>query len=153
MEQEKSTPIDLTQLTDQIRVVSKARVFKASIDTKVKDSRAAWEAENQILLDNQKYQATTLEGCEGLLRELTVKAYFKTGNKAPAPGVGIRVTQALDYDTKEAMEWALIHRLALKLDVSGFEKIVKANPESVEFVSITEKTTATIATELAVPEE
>jgi len=52
----------------------------------------------------------------------------------------------LNYDDREAMSWALEHKLALKLDTSAFEKIAKTS--NLMFVTILEEPSATIATEL-----
>ena len=130
------SPADLTDLTNQIREVATSRVAKASLDQQVKDSRAAWETENQVLIDQQNNQRITLEGCEAKLRGLTIEAYELTGNKQPVPGVGIRETTKLGYDEGVAFAWAVEHKLALKFDKPAFEKIVKASPQQFTSVSI-----------------
>jgi len=137
----------MTELLEQIKAVAEARQIKAEIDQQVKDSRAKWEAENQGLLDQQRSLAEEVAGCESMLRDLTLKAYQETGNKAPAPGVGIREVTKLEYDAKKAFDWAIQHAMALKLDTATFEKIAKASPP--EFVKIHTDPQATIATDLS----
>lgn len=83
---------------------------------------------------------------EAELRDATLQAYALTGNKSPEVGVCVRVKTCLGYESKDAMEWAVEHKLALKLDASSFEKIAKTN--NLPFVTITEEPQATIATEL-----
>ncbi len=149
METEQGTPpADLTDLTNQIREVATSRVAKASLDQQIKDSRAAWETENQVLIDLQNNQRITLEGCEAKLRGLTIEAYELTRNKQPVPGVGIREVTKLDYDLVVALQWATEHKIALALDKRAFEGIAKQSP--LDFVTSRTEVTATIAKELEV---
>ncbi|KKN74746.1 hypothetical protein LCGC14_0387880 [marine sediment metagenome] len=91
-------------------------------------------AKSKVALDEEK------------LRELALQAYAETGEKAPAPGVGIRELTKLEYDAGVAFDWAKAHKMALKLDTTAFEKIVKA--DTPEFVKVTTEPQATIATDL-----
>ncbi len=138
----------LDQLQEQIKVVATVRqVSQRAIDIK-KSRLTEWETENRELLDDISANATDLSEQEETLRELILQAYAETGNKAPAPGVGIRERTVLTYDNKVAFDWAKSHKMALKLDVPNFEKIVKA--DCPDFVKITTEPQATIATELKV---
>ena len=107
----------------------------------------AWVEANQSLLDNERIAKDACQEAELKLRELAVQLYAENGEKVVAPGVGIRVMTELDYNGGEAMNWAMEHKLALKLDASAFEKIAKTN--NLPFVTISEKPSATIATKLA----
>ena len=139
---------ETSELIKQIEVVAESRRVKAALDRQIKDSRAMWEADNLKLLDSQKYQATTLEGCETRLRELTIEVYNQTGNKKPCQGVGIRELIKLAYDPLKALAWATEHKIALALDKRAFEGIAKQSP--LDFVTSTTEIQATIATELKV---
>ena len=77
---------------------------------------------------------------------MALSTFSETQDKQVAPGVGIRVRTVLNYESKDAMDWAVKHELALKLDPSAFEKIAKTS--NLPFVNITEEPTATLATEL-----
>ena len=81
---------------------------------------------------------------------MTLAVFKETGNKKPAPEVGIREVDKLEYDPRQAYIWATGHTMALKLDATIFEKIVKANPADFPFVTIEKVATATIATTIEV---
>ena len=146
MEQETPTPVDLTQLTDQIRVVALARNNTGAISQLAKESLADWNERNKELLASLAEHKENLATGENLLRELTIAAYTLTGNKALVPGVGIREVKVYTYDEKEALKWALEHKLALSLDTKAFEGYAKQ--EDFDFVSTSIKVSATIATDL-----
>ena len=136
------------QLKEQIKVVVEARAVVKKLRDEKKDLLARWEEHNKELIYQVGLQSAWLDDEEAELRERTLKAYKETGNKAPAPGVGIREVTKLDYDTKVAFDWAIEHTMALKLDVSAFTKIVKASPP--DFVKVSLEPQATIATNLEV---
>lgn len=133
-------------ITEQINTLvearEKARELKSQRDTLLEE----WNKTNQVLFDTLTQAGAEVAEAEAQLRELAITEYTKTGNKTVAPGVGIRVMTRLSYDGKEAMDWAMEHKLALKLDSSAFEKIAKTS--NLPFVTISEEPTATIATEL-----
>ena len=133
-------------LREQINIVVEARgKVKEATKLRVSAYQEFVEA-NQPLLDNESNAKTACEEAETILRNLALISYAETGEKAVAPGIGIRVMSRLGYDVKEAMAWALDHKLALKLDSSAFEKIAKTS--DLPFVTTTEEPQATIATEL-----
>lgn len=55
------------------------------------------------------------------LREATLEAYQETGNKRPAPGVGIRIIKVCKYDPDEAKRWAIQKGACLKLDEAAYK--------------------------------
>ena len=138
------------ELKAQIAVVAETRKQALAITVALNAGRSQvlsqWEEQNHIALVQAKLAGETRDAAEAKLRAMTLEAYLETGNKAPAPGIGIRILTKLDYKTETAFEWAVNHRLALKLDVPAFEKIAKASP--LEFVSLREEPQATIATVL-----
>ena len=134
------------ELEKQIEFVAAARrVARDKLDQK-KASLAKWEEVNQDLLKDVLMAADVVSTAENQLREFTLQAYAETGNKAPAVGVGIREVTKLEYDNKEAFNWAIGHEMALKLDSRAFEKIAKASP--LDFVKTYQEPQATIATNL-----
>ena len=136
------------ELLAQIKVVAEERKAYDRICNAKKISYQDWQDANITLLSSLLETEQRVKDAETLLRELTLKAYAETGEKAPAPGVGIREVTILTYDGKVAFDWAKAHKMALKLDVSAFEKIVKA--DTPDFVKVTTEPKATIATELKV---
>ena len=134
------------QLWVQINAVVEAREATQLATSTREASYQKWVEKNEGLFNNEKLAKCSRDLAEIKLREMTIQSYVETGNKAPEVGVGIRVKTCLNYNGQEAMDWALEHKLALKLDSSAFEKIAKTN--NLPFVTITEEPQATIATEL-----
>ncbi len=133
-------------LLDQIKLVAKMRQeVEAQGDLK-KQMYNEWLKANEYLFNEWGMIAKCLAEAETLLRELTIKAYNETGNKAPAPGVGIRERVFLQYENKVAFDWAKAHKIALMLDTKAFEKIAKADPP--DFVKTITEPQATIAGDL-----
>ena len=138
----------MSELEEQIKVVARVRAEALGIAERKVVQYQKWVDGNQILIDLDIAAKATCLAEEALLRDLTLIAYTETGNKAPAKGVGIREVTKLEYDQKVAYDWAVKHQMALKLDVTGFEKIAKVSPP--EFVTVSTEPQATIAKELQV---
>ena len=134
-------------IVEQINAVVDTRARLKESLTKRHESYQQWEADNAIILDDESNARLACQEAETELRELAIQIYADTGSKDVAPGIGIRVMTKLGYDGKVAMEWAMEHKLALKLDSSAFEKIAKTS--NLTFVTVTEEPLATIATALA----
>ena len=133
-------------MIDQVRTVAQLR-------NRVQDLKAAEDTAYQDFLrlrsldrENLEEARAQLAMAETVLRDAALQEFARTGNKAPAPGVGIRVLTKLVYDLRTAYDWALEHKVALELDVPIFEKLAKAAPP--EFVQVKEEPQATIATDL-----
>ena len=141
-------PTDLTELTDQIKLVATARKDKAYSSEAIRELMVVWESRNKDIIDASATHKARLEEAEKILRDLTIAVYNLTGNKHPAEGVGIRETTKLDYDPAEAMKWAIEHKLALQLDTKKFVDYAKDG--SIEFVTVMVVPQATIAKELEV---
>ncbi|KKM06273.1 hypothetical protein LCGC14_1745660 [marine sediment metagenome] len=134
------------ELLAQIKVVAEARKV-AELEAEAKKSAyKQWEEDYSIMLGMVAESMQAVVDAEALLRELTLKAYAETGEKAPAVGVSVKIFEVLRYDKDEAMKWGVEHRIALKLDTLTFEKIAKV--EGLEFVTITEEPQAQIAQNL-----
>jgi len=134
------------ELEEQIKIVAEARQKATELKSQRDILLEAWNKANQELFDTLTQAGAEVAEVEAKLRELTLQAYAETGNKAPAVGVGIREVTKLSYDLKVAFDWAIEHTVALKLDTSTFEKIVKV--DTPDFVKITTEPQATIATNL-----
>ena len=141
----------MTELEKQINLVVEARAKAGEAKTLRLLAFEEWEHKHEGLFLAEKEFGAACAFEESQLREMAVKVFGETGDKQVAPGVGIRVRTVLNYESKDAMEWAVKHELALKLDPSAFEKIAKTS--NLSFVTITEEPTATIAAELQKVEE
>jgi len=142
--------VEQTNLIEQIKTVAKAREEQSLLSDLKKKRLAEWEERNAALLSDIADSSQFLADVEALLRETTIKVYQDTGNKAPAKGVGIREMTKLDYDPKEAFDWAVEHKVCLKLDTATFDKMSKLASETKPgFVKITTEPQATIATDLS----
>lgn len=139
------------ELIAQIKVVAKARQYSKEMADKRAAMYNAFMGENSDFFANVTTAASVVTEAEGILRELTLKAYADTGNKAPAPGVGIREVTKLEYDEKVAFTYAKEHLLFLQLNKTAFEKFAK--DEEPDFVTIIKEPQATIATDLTALEE
>lgn len=136
----------MNELTEQARRVNELRKAKASAEERYKRVFDEFQMANVDLLFERKELAEATLDAEQRLRDATVATYKETGNKHPAPGLGIRESEKPVYDLKEAEKWALAHKLALKLDVKVFEKI--ATDVNLPFVQWETEVTATISTDL-----
>jgi len=137
----------MSELTAQIALVAEARNEAARYHEMHRAALAVWEEEHAALIDDRGKAVERLRDAENWLREMTRAAYAETGNRTPAPGVGIRMVTELYYEKEKAFAWAREHDMALWLDVRAFEKIAKASP--IEFVEIREQPQATIAQDLS----
>ena len=137
----------MTTIEQQIKRVQELRLALDSFVTAKANLEREFEWTNRELFKEFDNTKQLCAEAEKALRELTLQAYAETGNKAPAPGVGIRIITRLVYDAGLALSWAKHHEIALKLDTSAFEKIAKASKP--DFVEIQEEAQATIATDLS----
>ncbi len=136
----------IDQLKEQIKLVAEARQkAQQALAAKIA-SLKEWEETNKQLLFNVFLTAQFVNDYEAMLRVLTLQAYAETGNKTPALGVSVREVTKLSYNLQEALNWAIEHKMALKLDTPAFEKIAKASP--LPLVTVSQEPQATIASDL-----
>lgn len=131
--------------------ISRVRSLRLSISIlkdMIDERMAAWEEENRELMDAIEAERIRLREEEEKLREATLEAYRETGNKKPAPGVGIRIVKDICYEEYMAITWAVEAGAGncLKLDKKNFEKAAEAL--ALDFVTINSIPQATIAKEL-----
>src|SRR3990167_7512281 len=139
--------IDINQLQEQIRAVARARDHRVFLDELKKRRLKEWEGINAGLLSDIANNTAFLTDAESRLREMTLQVFNETGNKTPAPGLGIRETIELRYNPKQAFDWAIKNPLALQLNTKVFEKIARGFP--LDFVEYAKVYLATIATDLS----
>lgn len=71
------------------------------------------------------------------------------GNKHPHPAITVKELTKLDYDPKQAREWADTNlRSALVLDAKRFEKAILAT-EAPDFVTVRKEQQVTVASDLS----
>lgn len=133
-------------LQEQIHKVAVARQKAHDLSKMKKDSYLRWMAAEGELIDAETEAAQECAQAEETLREMTLAEYERTKDKHPAPGVGIKVGTRLDYNEHDAFAWAVVHEMALSLNRKSFEAHAKIS--QLDFVTITEEATATIATDL-----
>ena len=136
----------MATLQEQITDVAKHRRNLAWAADVIRQARERWDIEHQQDLIILKESQLILAEAETALKAATIIAYKETGNKAPAPGVGVREVIVLDYVPTEALDWAIKHSLALSLDKKAFETIAKGG--QVPFVTLRVEPQATIAQDL-----
>jgi hypothetical protein len=85
----------------------------------------AWNA----IVEQQGVIATEIGQAERMVHELTLAAFKETGDKAPAPGVSVKLYRRLKYGPELALQWARTAMPALireVLDVKAFERVAQA---------------------------
>ena len=133
-------------MLDQVRVLHNWRQEKAALDAIIKDARADCETKLAEVLAERGVLEMSITVCESELK--AERASFYDGeDKSKVYGVGIREVTKLAYSGAEAFDWAVAHKLALKLDGKTFEKLAKIDPP--DFVTITTEPQATIAADLS----
>lgn len=132
-----------------IAEVIAARQTAADIAATLKARREEWEAANAELIASNEAAKVALSEVEAALRKWGEAEYAATGNKKPAPGVGVRVSKKLIYPERQAFDWALENAPVLivrTLDKKAFEALMKTQPQ--DFVTEEESVTITLATDL-----
>lgn len=145
-----------TETQPEVSLSTQVRVLHDLRRCLLESMEAVSRIELQLRLDHQgrydqrHYLKGLVEAQEATVREQAVKEYQATGDKAPSPGVGIRVSETLDYLTDEALAWCKENlRVALTFDKRVFERTVKGMPTPPTFVSKTPTPTATISPDLS----
>jgi len=140
-------------MIDKVKRLHELRQTQAVYAESLRQSRQDWEDENAYSLAVKGDTDTEIFTLEAELKAERVEMYDGK-DKSKIRGVGIRITIAPDYETKDALLWAIEHCIALKLDTRAFEKIAKSFAETdpasgLDFVTMRSVVTATIATDLS----
>jgi hypothetical protein len=137
-------------------------VYDDALDN-VEDAKIELEAteEWETLEGAKKHSYSIKESIDhnrNVINALTVLAYKQSGekqDKKPVPGVGIRVGQLLKYDQgkavdhcKENLPAAIVRSVDKKL-FESYAKTLAANKTPLDFVTVEEKITPTIAKDLS----
>ena len=127
-----------------IRDLAEHRRVAAESAARVAKLRADFEAGCFAEIEAAKRDAECVRLLEDAVRGLVMDDFMETGDVRPAPGVEVKQFTKYTYDEKEALAWALEHRIALTLDKKVFERIGSA----LDFVEVTKEPRAQIATNL-----
>lgn len=125
----ENKPVD-QEVTDTLRALHEARTELKTITDSLHESKIAmfnaWEEANRDDLKLQAALRDEIARLENAARSLAVAAYRLTGNKAPYPGLNVKITKQIAYDHAKAFAWAKEHNLCLKLDTRAMDDQVKA---------------------------
>jgi len=135
-------------IEEDVRKLAVLRRKKTEIDEEIKVSREAWMEENAGKILAASVAGDLVVEMEEKIQAAAVAEFLATGDKKPAPGVGIREVEKLDYDDILAIDWAIGHghRGLLSLKRADFERAAKSIQP--DFVTISTVPQATIARKL-----
>lgn len=105
---------------------------------------AAFRLDNNREIERVDRARTLRDDIEGEIRART----YTAEERAPAPGLTVKITTKLTYFPKDAVVWAMQngHENLLAINTRGFEQVAKGL--RLDFVIITELPTVTIARDL-----
>lgn len=106
-----------------------------------------WKEGNVGLLRKYDEQAIVVNGLEEEVRKAALIQYKEDGDKHALPGITIKVFNPPKYKERLAFEWALEHKVCLKLDVAAFKAMCPS--AQLAFVTFDDDPRATIATDLS----
>ncbi len=127
----------MTTLRDELTRLAMLRVEAARVQAvgavaleayRATPEYAAWNA----LVEQQGTIASEIGQAERRVHELTLDAFRETGDKAPAPGVAVKLYRRIRYDAAAALQWAKINMPILVrevLDAKAFERAASAIDE------------------------
>lgn len=136
-----------------ITYLAQLRQEAADAKAAVEDAQAALETTREwTYLENckdaLKARQDALSEAEANVRAVALAEFAANQNKHPHPAITIKMMTRLDYDPEAAKSYSIAHLPnALKLDARAFEKAAKVL--GLDFVTVTEEPTATIATDLS----
>jgi len=135
----------------KIKAVAELRQNLALAKNIKDEAYEAWKVHNSGYFAAVETLTALVQEAESALRSEALAEYNFTGNKAPGPGVAIKIFEKLEYDPAEAFKWACKHEMALQLNVKAFEKYVKISGllTDLAFVQFKDDPQAQIAQDLS----
>ena len=134
-------------------VVAVARTAFTAVKAHLRELQEAFDAEHATLVAGVKEGNAHLQEAESNLRRLAVEAYLADPdhNKTVLEGVvSIREVGVIGYNPVAALDWAMKHEMALRLDEKAYETLVKAGQAPGTLVT---EPQAAIAREIKLPED
>lgn len=144
--QDGDAPTGDAPLRVQIRRVHEGRGGYQVLAQALAEKQRIFADENANLVTLVEQAKATVAAAEAALRQLTLEAFARTGERQPGPGVAIRLVKRVRYEFAAAFAWAKVNGMALTLDAKAFEKIAIATP--LPCADVEEVPQATIATDL-----
>ena len=108
--------------------------------------RDAFEEQHKLLIYGISELSSELMEEKSLYEIAAEKDFRQTGNKKLLGGIGIREGILINYDLKDALNWAQDHKLCLTLDKREFDKIAKT--QDIDCVTKEHKITVTFPPKL-----
>lgn len=133
---------------EKIRNVANLRQKQAEIKTLRDNLYEEFEKDHIGIFEALADNTLKLSQAEDALRAEALGEYNTTGNKAPGPGITVKIFDKLEYPEREALDWAVEHKIALRLDSKIFNQIMKELNFKPEFLTIIHEPQAQIATDL-----
>ena len=133
-------------MLDKVKKLHRLRRAKAGHAEELRQSRQDWEDENAYTLSTLNDIGDEIALLTSQLKNDRIQLYDGE-DKSKMFGVGIREKTVLYYLETDAYNWALEHKLCLRLDTKPFERLAKDG--SMDFVTIDKKLEATIASDLS----
>jgi len=124
-------------LHNLIELTNSAEKLKEEFNQK----KHQFEKDNELLISKLAEANHFIEEIKDALKQEALVEYSETNQKKLTGGLGIRVSQVMNYPEEKAFEWAKEHSLCLKLDSKAFETIAKT--QEIDFVTKEEKITVT----------
>lgn len=127
--------MDITNLTEQKEAVVDAKAQAVSLatelsekqkplDEQIQNLRDAFEKSNAELIQLTENAKERAETADNELRSAILEA-FDGENKQLGDGMSVRVNKSFKYDDKDAVEWALEHKMPnlLTINKTKFKKL------------------------------
>jgi len=135
-----------TMVGEGVEKLITVRENERALQEKLSELKTIFNEENANLFEDlAEVKAMVLEQ-EEIVKGQRMHHYDITKDKTKLSGIGIRTMKVFEYDKPQALNWAIEHKVALKLDEPAFKKI--AVVEGLDFVEVKEKVTATIGSDL-----
>ena len=92
----------------------------------IKASEQELKEKNKVLIETRDSHKKQIADLKESLSSEALGEFIATGNKQLLGGIGIRETEKVSYDLKEAFNWAKEKDMFLQLDDKAFKKAVKS---------------------------
>jgi len=137
------------EIVERLGYVAKGREAVEDLRARKRETYDAYLTTNNLLFERLAVAEATLLVNESAVRDIAIEMYSQTEIKDLPGGVKIKMRTFLVYDENTALEWAMKHNLAVKLDKSKFEKLAKV--QEIPGVSVHNKPMATIPSRIELP--
>ena len=92
----------------------------------IKASEQELKDKNKVLIETRDLHKKQIADLKEKLSSEALEEFKESGNKKLLGGIGIRETETVSYDLKDAFNWAKEKDMFLQLDDKAFKKAVKS---------------------------